>query len=266
MDELYKIANNYFKNLETFKAYGGFKNFYFFTTSFLLLAFLFSFYYFLKVTPIYGSFLNKWFIFVLFLEVLLFISWCELTDRKDKNIKKIVANKFKYFQLNTVDDAKIELLKNYFSCEQKEFSYLVEYISNMLNIENKYSIKHSEIEKFFSFIYNKDANSRVLSLFIFICSLITVLAINTGENLETVIDTFSKYKPATLLHIFLFCIIVFIAFIYYPITAIFSFLKKAFIFINLFFLKDTHRNIEVVKYLIRDLNKYQLLNKFKDKR
>lgn len=269
MEELFRVTNEYYSRLESFKAHGAFKNLYFLGVLISAIMFI-TFSVFLlqeiivqKIQNIYSLWF-LWFLLAIGSEFLMLFMMNKLRDKKEQNFIKTIETQTG-IHCKTLEEAKVELLKNYFSCEQIEFSDLAEKIIKMLNIACQFSNDKSQIEKFFSFIYNSEANSRILTLFVLMCSIIIVLTVNTGQNLYTVMDSFSGSNWGSINFLYLFFIFLVVV-LGFGISQVFSFAQKVLIFVSLIFLGKTTRNVETVKYMIRDLNNYHIFHKTKDKK
>ncbi len=271
MEELYRVANDYYMKLESFKTHGTFKNKYFWFSLFFALIFIISFgFYFLdfllykKQVTAKWSVIFNWYLFLTVVSEFFMISMMnKYRGNKEQNVIKHISNQMRP-NCTSLEEAKVELLKSYFSCKQQEFSDYAEKINSMLGMAYQFSDDKSQIEQIFSFIYNKEANSRLVTLFVITCSIITVLSVSAGGNLYTVIDSFSGVNIDTFIKLFsvvlLLMLIIgfgFVQFVY--------FIKKIFVFLALQLPGESTKNIEAVKYLIRDLNRYHIFNKKENK-
>jgi len=269
MEEIYRVANKYYKNLESLSAYGGIINKYFLTVFISLLTFIIGSYLYIGETfPSNSegerSIVNYWFILTILGELALLFSLSKLKDRKEKNILNISSRKLKT-ACSDISEAKINLLKSYFSCEQSEFAEVAKSINSMLEIASQSSNNKSIFEILFSFIYNKESNSRILTLFILFCSIVVILSVNTGANLYTVIDFFAASKFGELVSIYFASLIIFLI-LGFGVVQVFIVAKRALIFISLLFPVLNTRNIEIVQYLVKDLNNFHLFSKTEDKK
>ena len=135
----------------------------------------------------------------------------------------------------------------------------------MLNRACQFSNDRSKIEKVFLFFYNKDSNPRILTLFVIVCSLITVLSVSAGQNLYTVLDGFSGSNLSSIFSVYFFILILVVVF-GFGISLVFNIAQRVLIFCSLIFLGESVRNVETVKYMIRDLNNYHVFTKTEDKK
>jgi len=269
MEELYCVANKYYKNLESLSAYGGVMNKYFLAALISLLSFIIGFYLYIGSALSSNSageknILNYWFILTIFGELALLFAMNKIKDRKEKNILSISSESLK-ISCGDISEAKVNLLKSYFSCEQSEFAGMAKNINSMLEIASQSSNNKSVFETIFSFVYNKDSNPRILTLFILICSMVIILSVNTGVNLYSVIDIFSENNASDLISIY-FASLIIILILGFGVVQVFLITKKILIFISLLFLGQNTKNIEIVRYLVKDLNNFHAFNKTQDKR
>jgi len=261
LNEIYQIATKYFIEMESFSAYGGIKNKYFWKLGGVALIILFGSIYFFDLTSFAYNKLNikntNIIIFissliVVILEMYLLITFDNLQKYKDKLITK-------KYNMNDISSVKIELLKEYFSIQQNDFLYVAKEINGMLNLNNsKFKNKHL-VDKIFYFILNSDSKNRILSLFILMCSMLTIIFINFNdtnyflENINAL--TSQEIKIFFFRSLFLFSILYIVIFFSYKI------IRKILIFISIFFITKKSEDIEIVKYLISDLVKYSIINK-----
>ena len=135
--------------------------------------------------------------------------------------------------ITSVDEAKVFLLQNYFECSQDNFSTMAEEINRMVNIGDTYSNVTSNIEKLFSFIYNKDSHTRVLTLFVLLCSMITILLVNSGQSFDNLIAVFYEFNATSLIWGY-FIILVLVIVLGVGIVQVYKVLEKLLEFITLF--------------------------------
>lgn len=264
MEELYRIANNYYMRFESIQAYGSYKEIHLYVIFVMLLLFVCALYllFFDFISMENPSLLNKWFVITIASEVSMFLSMMRLNEKKNKKITALVGEEFgKNFK--SVNDAKIELLKGYFICDQVGFSKTADIIHGMLNRECELSKHKTNIEKVFAFIYEKEAKSRILTLFVLLCSIITILSVGTGKDLNAVISSYSGMgiDAGSVVYMWILFIVLIVGF---GISLVFMATKKSVTFVSLLFLKESTKNIETVKYLIRDLNNYHVFTKTSD--
>ncbi len=259
MEELFKIANRYYKNQESFSAYGGFRNISLWCTIiFGALFAYFSFEYVIYSTVTKSKFSLPFFIMLLS-EVMFLIAFTFLQRSKNKYFIKFTKNETNEIY-EKMDDAKIANLKKYFDCEQTEFADVAVKINSMLQTYIKLSKHRSKIEILFNLIYSEDSKPRMLALFILICSIVTILSTASGQNSNYLLDNLLKSNSNELFTLYIFLLISLVL-ILLGLSYIFKITQKIIIFIGLFFLKDDRANIETLKYLISDLNYYHIFKK-----
>lgn len=266
MEELYRLANEYYTKLESFKDKEIISSKYLWLALLFFIPFLCTFYEFLNLT-LFGenrTIFNVWFGAALLFEIIMLLLWTRLVDLRDsKNIRKLTLEL--RYPIKNIEEAKVALLRNYFACNENDFSKVAKNLSDMLDVSSFYSNKKSFIERVFCFIYNQEANNRVLALFILICSLTTILSISNGQDITSV---FSFYSNASAEEIFkLFSILLGTVFVVaFALIQVFTALKYLMITISLNLLFKNSKNLEAVKYLIRDLNNYHIFTKTEDKK
>ncbi|MCF6258433.1 MAG: hypothetical protein L3K25_19430 [Gammaproteobacteria bacterium] len=114
MEELYQVSKEYYMRLESFQAYGAFKNKYLYITaglalcfSITLILFLYDIFFMQKT-----SLFNAWFGTALLSEIFMLLAMTKFKDVRNKKITTSIGHELgKNFE--SVDKVRIELLKNY---------------------------------------------------------------------------------------------------------------------------------------------------------
>ncbi|MCF6258456.1 MAG: hypothetical protein L3K25_19545 [Gammaproteobacteria bacterium] len=261
MEELYRIANDYYMRHESFRAYGSFGNIYLYIIIILTFIFIGTLILFfcdisLAEKP---SLWNKWFAIVMVSELLLFISIERYKNIRSDNIRNSIGSEFGE-NFKSLDDAKVKLLKSYFECDQTNFSAVSEMIHGMIKRVYEFSGDKTNIEKIFNFIYEGNAKPRILALFIFLCSIIVVLSVGAGGSLGTLISSYSSSGWDEIILAYIM-ILFYVCVIGFGVSLAFVATRKALVFLSLLFLGESTKNLETVKYLVKELNHYHEFKK-----
>ncbi len=256
MKELYQIASEYYINLESFSAYGGFKEPY--TWGFLLGFLMFSlcFVMFVFTVSIEKWPLNWWFLSTIVVELVTIQFFDRLTKKRNAVFIAYLSRKTNEFiSLDAdLDELKTRFLESLLNCASTEFYEVSQKLNAMMSMERETTGKRGMIDSIFSFIYVESANQRILALFIVLSSIITILAVNSGQNIEGVFDLLSSKGFWAAYGAYLVVSVV----SYWMIRLSYNFLKRVMVFVSLLFYKDKTKiqNLSVIKYLMADLNYY----------
>ncbi|MEJ6077619.1 hypothetical protein MT391_03580 [Vibrio sp. 1-Bac 57] len=254
MNELYRFSNQYYLQFESLKSFEKHKYWYVFGSLFTTIAFFTSF--IIWSNTIFkgqsDNVFNLYFWGIVITEIVMGIVVFELKSKNKKYILKSISNSEKR-NIKTIDEAKTIYLTRYFRCSQYEFVKISEQISKSIERSNKLSNKNSKIEVIFNFIYNIDANQRVLSLFVVLCSIILILSVNTGQNLYTVIETFSHSSFDSIRNLY-FSVLFITLIVGIGSVFIFKILRNTLLYFSLVILARYERNLGTVKYLLADIN------------
>ncbi|WP_345986624.1 hypothetical protein WCX49_05740 [Sulfurimonas sp. HSL-1656] len=264
MEEVYKISASYYKRLESFSAYGGIKNIYiwlFLVTAIVGVLILFNF-----------RSIHLWFIhnlsglvfpFVLgSLEILGLGFLMESSRLRNKNVIRLLAEEFGV-TVKTFQEAKIFLLKRYLSHEQHEFGEVARVIQDMLDLSEKYFDSKHPIDKFLHFVFNEEAKTRILTLFVLMCSILTVLTVGAGANLQTLYESLHYTETKNLWAVFGLMLLMLLV-LWAGIVMLIKAFRRMMVFASLSIAKEDSKNIEMIKYLIADLIKFHTFNKLND--
>ncbi len=256
MEELYRVSREYYMRLESFQAHGAFKNKYLYIIASLALCFLITLIlflydiFFMQKTSLF----NTWFGIALLSEILMLFAITKFKDVRNKKITTSMGRELgKSFE--SVDSVRIELLKNYFSCEQTEFSIIAERVYGMLNRAYEFGNEKTNIEKVFNFIYEDNAKPRITTLLVMLFSIITILSIAGGQNINTVISSYSSIGYIETITLYGLTLLVCIA-IGFGVSSIYKAIKKSLISLSLEYFNKFDKSPETIKYIIRDLNNY----------
>lgn len=264
MEELFKLANEYYTKVKSFRGLPLRKKFTFWTLVISAPFFILSMIYFLleSFSGNIHSLFNREFLLVILSEITMLLSLLNIKEWKEDTLIKKLS-----IELNTsfdsVKSAKAALLEMYFDCSKTSFSEVAIRIEKMLILATKYSGEHSLIERFFNFIYNKEANSRALTLFVIFSSLITALSISAGQNIHTLFHFYSQARWGEIFGLYFTCIFL-VLILGYGVIELFKNSKDLLIFLKLHFTPKHSEHIETVKFLINDLNKLHSFKRSKD--
>lgn len=262
MDEIYTIAARYYKRLESFSAYGGIRNIYFL---FFLIVTSFGIAIFAHYDGLYPWFL-KHSSRSTFHGLLVIIEFAAVSflfksiSYRDKNVVKQVSQEFDV-NIKTFSEAKVFLLKKYLPYEQNEFAVIAKQLQEMLDASEKYFDNKHWIDKFFAFLFNEEAKNRILTLFVLMCSIITILTVNAGANLETLYESLHYTETTSLWAAFSLTLFLFLT-IWLGTVVFTKAVRRTLIFISLSVAKENSKNVEMIKYLIADLIKYHTFKSF----
>ncbi len=264
MEELYRIANNYYMRLESFQAYGSFRNIYLYIIVIFTFIFIGTLILFLHDISLEGkpSLWNKWFVSALISELFLVFFIEKLKKIKNFRIKESISKEFGE-NFKSLDDAKVRLLKNYFLCDRADFSAMSEIIHGMIKRAHGFSGDKTNIEKVFNFIYEDNAKPRILTLFVLLCSIIVVLLVGAGGNFNMLISGYLSVDGGEIFLVYII-ILVYVFTIGFGISLAYMVIRKTLVFLSLFFLKKSTKNIETARYLVKELNHYHVFKKSKD--
>ncbi|NOX92865.1 MAG: hypothetical protein GXP18_10580 [Gammaproteobacteria bacterium] len=261
MEELYRIANNYYMRLESFQAYGSFRNIYLYMVVIFTFIFIGTLMLFLYDISFSGepSLWNKWFAFLLISEFFLILSVDKCKKIKNDKINSSISKEFGE-NFASLDDAKVRLLKNYFLCDRTDFLAMSEIIHKMIKRAYEFSDDKTRVEKVFDFIYEENAKPRILTLFVLLCSIIVVLSVGAGGNLNMLISSYSDVGWGEIFWAY-FIILICLFVIGFGISSAFTAIRKALVFLSLSRLDESTKNLETVKYLVKELNHYHVFKK-----
>ncbi|MCF6257638.1 MAG: hypothetical protein L3J98_11175 [Gammaproteobacteria bacterium] len=138
-----------------------------------------------------------------------------------------------------------------------------EIYATRLNKACEFGNEKTNIEKIFNFIYEDNAKPRIITLFVMLFSIITILSIAGGQNINTVISSYSSIEYIEI--ITLYGIILFVCIASgVGASSIYKESKKIFILLSLEYCNESDKNPETIKYIIRDLNNYHEFKKTHD--
>lgn len=265
MNELYKIAARYYTKQESYSAYGIMKNIYFWLLLMIISLFIYSvinrpikLIAFLKSEPLYLI------ITLLILEIFV-ITILALNDQyRDKRIKEGIEKELKR-NFNSLMDAKVAYLKYLLSCTQSDFRELAKDLQGMLKLSQQYHNNQHVVNKISNFIFNSEAKQRILALFILLSSIITIISVSGGANLEILISIFEQNKFEKILKGFI-VIFVIVVFLMSMLIVVYKVVREMLIYFSLFFSKENSQSTIMVEYLIADLNKYHTFKKVEKKK
>jgi len=261
MEELYRIANDYYTRLESFQAYGSFGNIYLYMIVFFTLIFIGTLTLIFHDISLAGkaSLWNKWFVMAMISELFLVVSIVICKKTKNDKIKNSISKEFGE-DFKSLGEAKVKLLKKYFACDRTDFSAMSEMIHGMIKRAYEFSDDKTRIEKAFNFIYEENAKSRILTLFVLLCSIIVVLSVGAGENLNTLISSYSSADGREVFSAYI-KILLFVCIVGFGVSSAFMAIRKALVFCSLLFPGRSTKNLGTVKYLVKELNHYHVFKK-----
>jgi len=251
MNELYNFSNQFYLQFESLKSFGKNKYWYIFGSALAVIAFFASIIYWVIEFYIEPSFFSPNLLLIIIIEIVMIITIDKFRNKKRQYI--LEQDMFKTLNIKTIDEAKLQYLKEYFRCSQSDLYNISEKISKSMESSKNLANEKSTIETFFNFIYNMDATQRVLSLFVVLCSIVLILSVNTGQNLHTVLETFDSVASDTIIKLYFTIVFITLA-IGWGIVFMFKILRNICLYFSLIILARYERNIGTVNYLLRDLN------------
>lgn len=264
MEELYELANEYYTKVKSFRGLQLYKKFTFWT--FLITAFLFILYIICFLHAVLSrnidSVFNRLSLIAFLSEFAMVLSWMNIQEWQKKRLVENLSNELKN-TFESIKPAKVFLLENYFDCSMTSFSDAAKRIEKMLTLAIVYSNENSFVERFFSFIYNRDANSRILTLFVILCSLITALSISAGQNIHSLFEFYSNASWVVILTLYFQSVFIALA-LGYGVIELFKILKDIATFTKLHITSQRSKHIETVRFLISDLNNLHAFKKTED--
>ncbi len=255
MEQLRRIAAEYYINFQSPKYFLNFKSWELYTTILFAILFVyFSINTIIEHVDLKLEIHRNWnFGCMLISEVLFLIIFGKLKVRRDAFALNSICEKYPDCKAENIFYAKKYVLENIFNTSNKNFLVIAKELNNMLILSrDETALMDISADSFFDFIYNEKSKQGVLTLIVLIFSMLALFAFRDGYNLASI---YSFYSPASWGSIALayFSILVLILMVVIFIKVIFNLTRIIIIRLGLLIDRNNYKGNYTVKFIIRDL-------------